>query len=234
MDGRIHSFQSLGTVDGPGVRSVVFLQGCSLRCPYCHNPDTWDMHGGSTQSAQSLFQKIQKYTAYYGETGGITVSGGEPLLQADFVYELFSLCRAHGISTALDTSGVLLNDSVRRLFTVTDIVLLDIKYATDAKYQRYIGVELQTVLRFLAYANEQKKRVIVRQVITPGVNDTKADMAALREIVRQYPCIEKVELLPFMKLCAEKYTALGIPFPFDRYPQATVEQIRALEQELKA
>lgn len=232
MDGRMHSFQSLGTVDGPGVRSVVFLQGCSLRCPYCHNPDTWDMYGGSTLSAQSLFSKIQKYIAYYGETGGVTVSGGEPLLQADFVYELFTLCKEKGISTALDTAGVLLNDSVRRLLTVTDILLLDIKYATDAQYRRYIGVPLETVLRFLTYANEQNKRVIVRQVITPGVNDTKADMQALREILRQYPCVEKVELLPFLKLCTEKYTALGIEFPFGKYPQATAEQIRALEQAL--
>lgn len=234
MTGRMHSFQSLGTVDGPGVRSVVFLQGCSLRCPYCHNPDTWDMHGGISVSAQELLAKIQKYTAYYGETGGVTVSGGEPLLQADFVYELFSLCKAHGISTALDTSGIRLDDSVRRLLSVTDIVLLDIKYAADAQYQRYIGMSLHTVLRFLAYANEQNKRVIVRQVITPGVNDTKDDMRALRELVRQYPCIEKVELLPFLKLCAEKYTAMGIEFPFGKYPQATAEQIRALERELQA
>lgn len=233
MTGRMHSFQSLGTVDGPGVRSVVFLQGCSLRCPYCHNPDTWDTGGGVSVSAQELLAKIQKYTAYYGETGGVTVSGGEPLLQADFVYELFSLCKAHGISTALDTSGIRLDDSVRRLLSVTDIVLLDIKYAADAQYQRYIGISLQTVLRFLAYANEQNKRVIVRQVITPGVNDTKDDMRALRELVRQYPCIEKVELLPFLKLCAEKYTAMGIEFPFGKYPQATAEQIRELEQELQ-
>ena len=199
MTGRMHSFQSLGTVDGPGVRSVVFLQGCSLRCPYCHNPDTWDTGGGVSVSAQVLLAKIQKYTAYYGETGGIR-----------------------------------LDDSVRRLLSVTDIVLLDIKYAADAQYQRYIGVSLHTVLRFLAYANDLNKRVIVRQVITPGVNDTKDDIRALRDLVRQYPCVEKVELLPFLKLCAEKYTAMGIEFPFGKYPQATAEQIRELERELQA
>lgn len=233
MVGRIHSFQSLGTVDGPGVRSVVFMQGCQLRCPYCHNPDTWDFSGGTETDAETLFARILKYKAYYGETGGVTVSGGEPLLQAEFVRELFTLCKAHGISTALDTAGVLLNDAVKELLAVTDIVLLDIKYATEAQYQKYIGVPLQTVLHFLKYADTQKKRVIVRQVITPTVNDTTADMAALRAILRQYPCIEKVELLPFLKLCAEKYEALGLEFPFGRYPEATAAQTEALAKELQ-
>ncbi len=233
MVGRIHSFQSLGTVDGPGVRSVVFLQGCALRCPYCHNPDTWNRNGGTETDAETLFSRILKYKPYYGETGGVTVSGGEPLLQAEFVHELFTLCKANGISTALDTAGVLLNDAVKDLLAVTDIILLDIKYATDAQYRKYIGIPLQTVLRFLEYANLHQKRVIVRQVITPGVNDTSADMQALREILRQYPCIEKVELLPFLKLCAEKYEAMGLAFPFGRYPEATAAQTEALAKELQ-
>lgn len=233
MVGRIHSFQSLGTVDGPGVRSVVFMQGCALRCPYCHNPDTWAMDGGTETDAETLFARILKYTPYYGETGGVTVSGGEPLLQAAFVRELFALCKANGISTALDTAGVLLNDAVKDLLAVTDIILLDIKYSTEEKYQKYIGVPLQTVLRFLDYADALKKRVIVRQVITPGVNDTSTDMAALRAILRQYACIEKVELLPFLKLCAEKYETLGLEFPFGSYPEATAAQTEALLKELQ-
>lgn len=229
MRGRIHSFQSLGTVDGPGVRSVVFLQGCPLRCPYCHNPDTWDKDGGTEMDAQTLFQKIQKYKAYFGTEGGVTVSGGEPLLQAEFVTELFSLCKGDGISTALDTSGIRLDCTVEKLLAVTDIILLDIKFSDTEKYENYIGLPLETVLRFLAYADKQKKRVIVRQVITPGVNDAETDFVQLQNIVGRFPCIEKVELLPFMKLCTEKYEALQIPFPFGKYPAADAKKVENLQ-----
>ncbi|MGN0520023.1 MAG: pyruvate formate-lyase-activating protein [Candidatus Fimenecus sp.] len=229
MIGRVHSFQSLGTVDGPGVRSVVFLQGCPLRCPYCHNPDTWDKAGGTAVDAETLFHKIQKYKAYFGTQGGVTVSGGEPLLQAEFVTELFKLCKGNGLSTALDTSGIRLDSTVETLLAVTDIVLLDIKFSDTEKYEKYIGIPLETVLRFLEYADRQKKRVIVRQVVTPGVNDTKADMENLQVIVRQFPCIEKVELLPFLKLCEEKYAALNIPFPFGEFPAADAKKVENLQ-----
>ncbi|MGN0570702.1 MAG: pyruvate formate-lyase-activating protein [Candidatus Fimenecus sp.] len=229
MVGRIHSFQSLGTVDGPGVRSVVFLQGCPLRCPYCHNPDTWDKTGGMQVDAETLFRKIQKYKAYYGAAGGVTVSGGEPLLQAEFVTELFKLCKGDGLSTALDTSGIRLDGAVESLLAVTDIVLLDIKFSDTEKYEKYIGIPLETVLRFLEYADSRKKRVIVRQVVTPGVNDTPRDMEALAEMLKSYSCVEKVELLPFMKLCTEKYTALGIPFPFDKYEAADAKKVENLQ-----
>lgn len=229
MIGRVHSFQSLGTVDGPGVRSVVFLQGCPLRCPYCHNPDTWQKDSGTEVDAETLFHKIQKYKAYFGTEGGVTVSGGEPLLQAEFVTELFKLCKGDGLSTALDTSGIRLDSTVEKLLAVTDIILLDIKFADTEKYEKYIGIPLETVLRFLEYADRQKKRVIVRQVVTPGVNDTTADMERLQAIVRRFPCIEKVELLPFMKLCAEKYTALGVSFPFEAYSAADAKKVEQLQ-----
>lgn len=225
MLGKIHSFQSLGTVDGPGVRSVVFLQGCPLRCPYCHNPDTWEKNGGTDILAETLFHRIQNYKPYFGTQGGVTVSGGEPLLQAEFVTELFSLCKADGISTALDTSGIRLDETVEKLLAVTDIILLDIKFSDTEKYEKYIGVPLAAVLRFLEYADRQKKRVIVRQVVTPGVNDTAADFQNLRAIAERYPCIEKIELLPFLKLCAEKYAALGLDFPFGKYAAADAKKV---------
>ncbi len=231
MIGRIHSFQSMGTVDGPGVRSVVFMQGCSLRCPYCHNPDTWDLSGGTETDAQTLFRKIQKYKPYFGETGGVTVSGGEPLLQAEFVTELFTLCKADGISTALDTAGVRLDGTVKKLLSVTDIVLLDIKYSDTQKYQKYIGIPLETVKRFLAYLESQSKRVIVRQVITPTVNDAEADVRALKALCAPFSCIEKIELLPFLKLCAEKYDAMGIEFPFGKYDAADAKKIEELSRQ---
>lgn len=232
MIGRIHSFQSMGTVDGPGVRSVVFLQGCPLRCPYCHNPDTWDRNGGTAQEAREIFKTVQRYKPYFGENGGVTVSGGEPLLQAEFVTELFTLCRADGISTALDTSGVRLDESVKALLKVTDIVLLDIKFPDTARYQKYIGIPLETVQKFLEYLQAQQKRVIVRQVITPAVNDTPQDIAALGTFCAQYPCIEKIELLPFLKLCAEKYEAMGIEFPFGKYEAMDAKRTEELKKYL--
>lgn len=233
MQGRLHSFQSLGTVDGPGVRSVVFVQGCALRCPYCHNPDTWDINAGTLVDAQDVFSRICRYKSYFGREGGVTVSGGEPLLQPEFVTELFALCKKDGISTALDTAGVRLDDKVEALLDVTDIVLLDIKYATDELYRKYIGVPLSTVLRFLDALEARKIRVIVRQVVTPGVNDTKADMLALKSMTDRYTCIEKIELLPFLKLCAEKYESMGINFPFGDKPAATAEQTQELAQYLR-
>lgn len=231
MLGRMHSFQSLGTVDGPGVRSVVFLQGCPLRCPYCHNPDTWDKNGGTPVSADEMFQRILRYKSYFGKTGGVTVSGGEPLLQTEFVTELFSLCKGEGLSTALDTSGIFLDEKTEKLLAVTDIILLDIKFSDTEKYEKYIGVPLKTVMRFLRCADAKKKRVIVRQVITPGINDSRADLEKLQSIVRRFPCIEKVELLPFMKLCDEKYNSLEIPFPFGEYPAADAKKVEQMQAE---
>lgn len=232
MIGRIHSFQSMGTVDGPGVRSVVFLQGCPLRCPYCHNPDTWDVNGGTETEAKDIFKTVQRYKSYFGENGGVTVSGGEPLMQTEFVTELFSLCKADGISTALDTSGIRLDESVKKLLAVTDIVLLDIKFPDTERYQKYIGMPLETVKKFLEYLQAQNKRVIVRQVVTPTVNDTPQDIAALGAFCAQYPCIEKIELLPFLKLCAEKYETMGIEFPFGKYKAMDAKKTEELTKYL--
>ncbi|MBR3589070.1 MAG: 4Fe-4S cluster-binding domain-containing protein, partial [Clostridia bacterium] len=156
MTGRIHSLQSLGTVDGPGIRYVVFLQGCNLRCGCCHNPDTWDMSQGTKYTAEEILQKVLRFREYFGTDGGITVSGGEPLLQAEFCTELFSLCHENGINTCLDTSGSILNDSVKKLLSHTDRVLLDIKYTTDSLYQKYVGCSMDKPLAFLAYLNEKK------------------------------------------------------------------------------
>ena len=179
MQGRIHSFQSLGTVDGPGVRAVVFMQGCPLRCACCHNPDTWDLGGGKIVSAEEIFRKIQRLRAYFGKDGGVTVSGGEPLLQADFVAELFSLCRADGISCALDTSGCVYNESVERLLSLTDLVLLDYKYTNDTDYKKYTGMSMQTAEDFLARLDALGKRVWIRQVIIPTLNDIEESVRRL-------------------------------------------------------
>ena len=149
INGRIHSIQSLGTVDGPGVRFVVFLQGCPLRCSCCHNPDTWDINGGCEKSPLEVVSKAERFKEYFGKDGGITLSGGEPLLQAEFSSEIFSMCKEKGINTCLDTSGCILDESVKALLDVTDRVLLDIKYTTEEDYLKYVGCSMKKPLEFL-------------------------------------------------------------------------------------
>ena len=153
MTGRVHSFQSLGAVDGPGIRFVAFLQGCNLRCACCHNPDTHCITDGNEYSASEIIEKAKRYKEYFGSEGGITLSGGEPILQADFAKEIFELAHEVGINTCLDTSGSILNDKVKALLSVTDRVLLDIKVTTDEDYKKYAGCSIEAPLRFLEYLN---------------------------------------------------------------------------------
>ncbi len=228
--GRVHSIQSLGTLDGPGVRFVVFMQGCNLRCGCCHNPDTWSLSGGSLYTADEIFEKAERFKEYFGKDGGITLSGGEPLLQSDFAFELFSLCKAHGVNTCLDTSGSIINDSVKRLLTVTDRVLLDIKYTTEEDYKKYVGCDLKRVINFLSLLDEKGIATTVRQVIIPSLNDTENNIFALKDILKQYSCIDKTELLPFKKICQTKYDSLGISFPFAEYKTPSNTKMQILEE----
>ena len=216
--GRVHSFQSLGTVDGPGIRFVVFLQGCNLRCRCCHNPDTWNFSGGTEYTAEEILSKVLRFREYFGEKGGITVSGGEPLLQGQFVYELFELCHKNGINTCLDTSGSILNDDVKKLLSVTDSVLLDIKYDNDEQYRKYVGCSLSKPLEFLEYLNKQEISVTLRQVTIPTLNDNEESIDFLNELRKKYSVIDKIELLPFRKICQVKYDEMGIDFPFKDIP----------------
>ncbi len=228
MNGQVHSIQSLGTVDGPGLRFVVFLQGCNLRCKCCHNPDTWEMQSEKTFTAEEIVEKALNYREYFGEKGGITLSGGEPLLQADFAYEIFKLCHENGINTCLDTSGSILNESVKRLLTETDRVLLDIKYTDDNLYIENVGCSLNKPMEFLEYLNEQKIPTTIRQVIIPTLNDNKENIEKLNGIVGKYTCIDKVELLPFKKICQTKYDSMNIPFPFANMDTPTKETMDKL------
>lgn len=226
--GKIHSFQSMGTVDGPGVRFVVFMQGCSLRCGCCHNPDTQSTHGGELYTPEEVFKKVVRYREYFGTDGGITLSGGEPILQADFAKELFALCKEAGINTCLDTSGSILTEAVEDLLSLTDRVLLDIKYTTEDKYLRYAGCGLAPVLSFLDYLEEKKIKTTLRQVIIPTLNDDAENLRRLREIAASHPTVDKIELLPFKKICQVKYDSLGIPFPFAHLPTPTKEDMEKL------
>ena len=229
ITGRVHSIQSMGTLDGPGVRFVIFLQGCPLRCKCCHNPDTWDFQGGTLYTAEELVTKACRFKEYFGHDGGVTVSGGEPLMQADFVREIFELCHKYGLNTCLDTSGCILNDNVKTLLSVTDRVLLDVKYTSDPLYRENVGCSIDTPLAFLDYLSENGIKTTVRQVIIPTKNDSDENIFALKKIVKSHPNIDKVELLPFRKICQVKYDKMGIEFPFCNIPEPTKESVKYLE-----
>ncbi len=228
MEGTIHSIQSLGTVDGPGVRFVVFLQGCNLRCKCCHNPDTWEMSGGKNISAEEIVKKAVRYKEYFGKDGGITLSGGEPLLQAEFAREIFLLCRKEGINTCLDTSGSILNEKVKMVLEQTDRVLLDIKYTNDELYRDNVGCSLDSVMDFLRFLNRKNITTTLRQVIIPTINDDEENISKLKEIAAGHPCVDRIELLPLKKICQTKYDQMKIPFPFGDLPEPEKEKMEYL------
>ena len=228
--GRIHSFQSLGTVDGPGIRFVVFMQGCNLRCACCHNPDTHNIHDGTEYTPEEIVKKVTRYREYFGNEGGITLSGGEPLLQAKFAHKLFSLCHAEGINTCLDTSGNILNEDIKELLSETDRVLLDIKYTNDEDYLKHVGCSIKPVFEFLEYLNTNRIHTTVRQVIVPTLNDSEENIIKLKEIILDYPCIDKTELLPFRKICQTKYDSMNLPFPLAHIPEPNSAEMAKLNE----
>ncbi|MBE6671094.1 MAG: pyruvate formate lyase-activating protein [Ruminococcaceae bacterium] len=219
IKGKIHSIQTLGTLDGPGVRFVVFMQGCNLRCQCCHNPDTWSMDGGTEYTPEQIVEKVKRYKEYFGKEGGITFSGGEPLLQCDFVRETFKLCHENGINTCIDTSGDLLNDNVMEMLKYCDRVLLDVKYTENDLYKKYVGCSLDTVIKFLEYLNKMNIPTTLRHVVIPTKNDYFENFQKLKAITEKYKCIDYVELLPFRKICTVKYDKMGIEFPFKDIPE---------------
>lgn len=228
IKGRIHSFQSLGTVDGPGIRFVAFLQGCNLRCGCCHNPDTWECNTGTLYTPEEVVDKAKKYITYFGKDGGITLSGGEPLLQAEFAYEIFTLCHKEGINTCLDTSGSILNDDVKKILSETDRVLLDIKYTDEVLYEKYVGCSYRRVLKFLDYLESVSIPVTLRQVIIPGLNDNEDNIKRLSQFSVKYHCVDKTELLPFRKICKVKYDSMNIRFPFEDIPEPSQDKMLEL------
>ena len=228
MEGRVHSLQSLGTVDGPGLRYVVFLQGCPLRCVYCHNPDTWDPAGGAVMDTEELVEKILRCRPYFGAEGGVTVSGGEPLLQAGFVTQLFARLKQEGVHTALDTSGAGDLGKAPALLEVTDLVLLDLKFPTEEGYRQHCRGSLGQTEAFAALVAEKQVPLWVRHVVAPGLNDTLEDMAAVKSWAQRQPTLEKIEWLPFHNLCLEKYQQLGVPFPLANTPPMDREKLDRL------
>ncbi len=231
--GFVNSVQTLGTLDGPGVRYVVFMQGCPLRCACCHNPETQSASGGKTCTAKELFEKAVRFREYFGNDGGVTLSGGEPLIQARFAAEFFELCKSENISTCLDTSGAVLNDGVRRLLKSTDYCLLDIKYSNNGDYEKYVGCKIDAPLEFLKLLDEYGVPTRIRQVIIGGINDSADSVLKLKDLVRHYRCVEEIELLPFKNLCRTKYEKLGMDFRFQDIENTSREKIEKLQKILE-
>lgn len=227
MEGAIHSFQSLGAVDGPGVRFVVFMQGCTLRCAYCHNPDTWALSGEKT-SVDAVYRKILRYRPYFSGGGGVTVSGGEPLMQWQFVAELFERLRGAGIHTVLDTAGIGDLHGAGDVLRHTDLVLCDLKFATPADYRKYCGGGMEQVNAFLTLTEEMHVPLWIRHVVVPGLTDSDAYALKIAEIASRFSNLQKLELLPFKKLCATKYETLGIRFPLGGFEECSDETLQRL------
>lgn len=228
VKGYVSSIQTLGAADGPGVRFVVFIQGCPLKCVCCHNPETQSMTGGTLYSAEEIVEKAKRYKEYFGNTGGITLSGGDPLCQPEFAAEIFRLCLENSINTCLDTSGYILNDKIKEVLEYTDLVLLDIKYTDENSYIKYAGCKMSVVMEFLRFLEEKQIPVWLRQVIIPTLNDNNQNIEALRQISGSYKCVKKTELLPFKKLCEMKYENMGRPFPLKDVPEPSMEKMQEL------
>ena len=236
MTGKIHSFESFGTVDGPGVRFVVFFQGCPMRCLYCHNPDTWSANAGTEYTAQQIIEKIERNKPFY-TTGGITATGGEPMLQLDFMIELFSLAKSKGINTCLDTSGVMfdrenaeLMAKIDRLLDVCDLVMLDIKHIDDEKHKQLTSRSNKNILDFARYLDEKGVQMRIRHVIVPEITDSREELLRLGQFLRHFKNIEKIETLPYHTLGKAKYENLGLDYPLGDAPQLSEDDAKkALE-----
>jgi pyruvate formate lyase activating enzyme len=231
--GYVHSFESLGAVDGPGLRFVVFLQGCPLRCAYCHNPDTWEFCQSQPYTPEQAAQKALRYAPYWKGGGGVTLSGGEPLMQAGFGAEFFRLLREQGVHTALDTSCMGALSDARSVLAQTSLVLADVKFLSEADYRKYTGGSFAQVQAFLRLAEEMGVAVWVRHVVVPGLTDAPEHIRALGEFVRGFKNVQKIELLPFRKLCLPKYEQMGIPFPLRDTPEASEQGVARLQKLLE-
>lgn len=229
MKGFIHSFESLAALDGEGVRFGIFMSGCPLRCVYCHNPDTW--YSGKEYTAEEIADKAARYKPYFGDRGGVTFSGGEPLLQADFIKEAVPYLFENDIKYVIDTSGAAeLSDSVKYVLRNAQLVILDLKFCTDEDYIKYTGQGIGKTLSMLEFLENESIRVWARTVVLPGINDSEAEIEKYAELVKEYKCIEKYELLPFHRMGFEKYEKLGEENPLKDTPAMDKEKCNKLQK----
>lgn len=219
MKGRIHSIESFGTLDGPGVRMVVFMQGCPLRCKYCHNPDTWQVQGGEEMSAEEIMERFLKNRPFYSN-GGMTVSGGEPLLQVDFLIKLFTLAKREGVHTCIDTSGATFHESERldRLIELTDLVMLDLKHSDSAAHKELTGADNASILDFADFLAERNVPIWIRHVVVPTITDGEEHLLRLGEMIAKIKTARALDVLPYHTMGKEKYRKLGIKYPLEDIP----------------
>lgn len=232
MEGYIESIETMGLVDGPGIRFVVFMQGCPLRCLYCHNPETWAEKKKNPITPQELVDKIVRYKPYFEEEGGVTFSGGEPLNQPEFLLECLKLCKKEGIHTCLDTSGVG-KKLVKEILDYVDLVILDIKAVEAKEYEKITSRNIETSLEFLKLCQELNKKMWLRQVIVPSLNDDEEHVLKLKEFIKPLKNIERVELLPYHLYGVEKYKKLGIPYRLDGVKPMDVDKCHKLQMLLE-
>jgi pyruvate formate lyase activating enzyme len=231
LKGRIHSFESFGTLDGPGIRFVVFMQGCPLRCIYCHNRDTWDPSGGREYSVEEVVERIKKYVEYMRfSKGGVTFTGGEPTLQHSFVTKVFEACKKMDVHTALDTSGFVDVEKVVGLLEVTDLVLLDIKHAIDEKHRKLTGVSNEKIRRFALYLSDKCIPVWIRYVLVPGYTDSEEDLHFAADFIGVLKNVEKVEVLPYHSMGAYKWDKLDKDYMLKNIPSPTDAQVEAAKE----
>ena len=234
MQGRIHTLESFGTVDGPGVRFVVFVQGCPMRCAYCHNPDTWAMTGGTMMEPTEIIEQYERNKGFY-RGGGITVTGGEPLMQVDFLIDLFTLAKAKDIHTCIDSSGIAFNpdsaqfmEKLDHLMTLTDLVMLDIKHIDPEKHKELTAQPNNRILEFAAYLNEKKVDMWIRHVVVPGITDDDKYLEELGYFIGQFTNLKALDVLPYHTMGEVKYQKLGMEYKLKGVP--AMEKDKAIEK----
>lgn len=230
IKGNIHSIETMGLVDGPGIRVVVFFQGCALRCTFCHNPDTWATSGGESITPVELVNKIERYKTYFKNSGGgVTFSGGEPLLQPDFLIEVLKLCRERGIHTTIDTAGVGAG-RYQEILKYVDLILFDVKHYNPKEYSEITGREVKESLKFLEIAQEMNIKMWIRHVVMPGVTDSVEDMQNLADFIKELKNVEKIELLPYHLLGTNKYEILNMKYKLEGMPAMDKAKAKELEK----
>lgn len=236
--GRINSIETFGAVDGPGVRYIVFMQGCRMRCAYCHNPETWALKSKDAyeETAQETFKKAWRYHAYWKNGGGITVSGGEALLQIDYVTELFEICHRHGVNTALDTAGNPFTreepffSKFQKLIEVTDLFILDLKQIDPEKHKKLTGYTNENILDLAQFLSENGKHMWIRHVLVPGITTDETDLGNLRKFIDTLKTVDRVEVLPYHTMGISKYEKMGIAYPLRGVEPPDDGQIRKAQE----
>lgn len=226
--GKVNTIETLGALDGPGIRTVIFFQGCHLRCSYCHNPDMWDLKGGQEVTAEQIGKLVKRYIPYYGDKGGVTFSGGDPLAQPEFLLECLKVCKAIGVHTTLDTAGCG-NGDYDEILKYTDLVILDIKHENNEKYQKITGRNIDGYLKFKEALIRNNTPIWIKHVVVPGLTDQKTHIKALKKEIFSFKNILKVELLPYHTMGTTKYENLGLAYKLKGYPEMDKDKLKTLQ-----